>query len=261
MPRLPRLDFPGAFHHITSRGNGGVEIFRDDGDRRLFLSLLADEVDKFAWHWHGYCLMGNHYHLLIETPQAGMVAGMCHLNGVYARRFQRKHGRRGHLFQGRYHSVLVQRDAQLLEGLRYLALNPVRAGMVARPEDWPWSHHRAYAGRAAPTAGLNLTWLQSQFADDPQASMRRYSEFVAEGRGAAAPLGRRGRASAATQEDRAASGEGRRVALQALLGQIGPGDAWLREARRRGYRIGEIAAVAGCHRSTVTRNLRTISPV
>ena len=195
---------------------------------------------------------------MFGDPQAGLAAGMRHLNGVYTRRFNWRHGRHGHLFQGRYHSVLVQRDAQLLEALRYVALNPVRAGMVAEPEDWTWSHHRAYAGLAPPVAGHSLAWMQSQFAAQEDESRRRYAVFVAEGRGAPSPLvGRRQRAIAAPPGAAgAAERDRRRCDLQALLAGLGPGPAAMREARRRGYRIHEIAAAAGCHRATVGRALK-----
>ena len=141
-----RLDHPGAVWHITARGNERKEIFRDDHDREAWLALLAQTVDLFDWRLHAYILMGNHFHMVVETPAASLSRGMRQLNGVYAMRFNKRHARVGHLFQGRFHSELVQKDSHLLEVLRYVVLNPVRAGRAAGAHDWSWSSYRATAG-------------------------------------------------------------------------------------------------------------------
>ena len=130
MARPLRLEYPGAIYHITSRGNARADIFLDDSDRELFLSILADTVDHYNWLCHAYCLMGNHYHLLIETPDPNLSLGMRHLNGVYTQTFNRSHKRVGHLFQGRYKAVLVEKGTHLLELCRYIVLNPVKANMT-----------------------------------------------------------------------------------------------------------------------------------
>ena len=146
MARPLRIEFPGALYHLTSRGDGREDIYRGDGDRRMFLSLLADVCERFNWWGHAYCLMANHYHLLMETPDANLAKGMRQLNGVYTQHCNGVHGRCGHVFQGRYKAILVQKETYLTELARYIVLNPVRAGMVSRAEDWPWSSYRATTG-------------------------------------------------------------------------------------------------------------------
>ena len=146
MARPLRLEYSGALHHVTSRGNGQAAIYLGDEDRRDFLRLLGGVVEQARWRCHAYCLMDNHYHLLIETPEANLSKGMRQLNGPYTQRFNRRQGRVGHVFQGRFKSILVERDAHLLEVARYVVLNPVRAGMVRSVKDWPWSSYRATAG-------------------------------------------------------------------------------------------------------------------
>ena len=151
MARPLRIEFPGALYHVTARGNARADIYLSDGDRAAFLALLARTLDRFGWLCHAYCVMSNHYHLLIETPRANLSRGMRHLNGVYTQSFNRIHGRVGHVFQGRYKAILVEQDAHLLELCRYVVLNPVRARLVARAGDWRWSSDGA--PRATGRAG------------------------------------------------------------------------------------------------------------
>jgi len=134
MARPLRLEFAGALYHVTSRGNRREEIYLDDQDRRRFLTLLAEVCERFNWRVHAYCLMSNHYHLLIETPDANLSRCMRQVNGVHTQAANRRHGQVGHVFQGRFKALLVQKESYLLELARYVILNPVRAGMVARPE-------------------------------------------------------------------------------------------------------------------------------
>jgi len=129
MARPLRLEFPGTLYHLTARGNAQQAIFLDAMDREAFLTILAGEIDQHRWRCYAYCLMDNHYHLLIETPEANLVHGMRRLNSRYAQRFNRRHRRVGHLFQGRYKSIVVDRERHLLELTRYIVLNPVRAGI------------------------------------------------------------------------------------------------------------------------------------
>lgn len=119
----------------------------------MFLEVLSEVCERFNWECHAYCLMSNHYHLLIETPDANLSQGMRQLNGVYTQRFNRVHGRVGHVFQGRYKGILVEKDSYLLELARYIVLNPVRAGMVRSAKDWPWSSYRATCGQIKPPNG------------------------------------------------------------------------------------------------------------
>ena len=133
MARPLRIEFPDAVYHITSRGNGRADIYLDERDRESFLQILGDVCRRMRWVCYAYCLMTNHYHLVIETPDANLARGMRQLNGVYTQCFNRHHGHTGHVFQGRYKAILVDRDAYLLELARYVVLNPVRAGMVKSP--------------------------------------------------------------------------------------------------------------------------------
>jgi len=181
MARPLRIEFEGAVYHITSRGNAKQDIYLGRTDRIEFLKLLEETTRRFHWICHAYCLMNNHYHLLIETPLGNLSRGMRHLNGVYTQAFNNRHGRIGHLFQGRYKSILVERETHLLELTRYIVLNPVRAGFVQAPELWPWSSYRATAGFEKKPEFLETTWLLSQFDDDPRQAMSDYRAFVAAG--------------------------------------------------------------------------------
>ncbi len=147
MARPLRIEYPGAVYHVTSRGNEKKAVFKDDQDRELFLKILAEVNKRYHWFCHAYCLMDNHYHLLIETPEGNLSLGMRQLNGVYTQAFNKKRNRTGHLFQGRYKAILIQKDNHLLEACRYVVLNPVGARLVERPEDWKWSSYRATVGK------------------------------------------------------------------------------------------------------------------
>src|SRR5258708_27167287 len=138
MSRPLRIEYSGALYHLTSRGNAQEDIFRDDADREAFLAVLAAVVERFEWRLYAYCLMDNHYHLMVETPKANLSLGMRHLNGVYTQRFNRRHGRTGHVFQGRFKAIVVDRQSYLLELSRYVVLNPLRARMVKDPARYRW---------------------------------------------------------------------------------------------------------------------------
>ena len=187
MSRQLRLQFAGAVYHVTSRGNAGQAIFADDADRTRFLDLLGREIEQHRWRCHAYCLMDNHYHLLVETPEANLSRGMGRLNMTYAQGFNRRHERNGHLFQGRFHAVVVEKDSHLLELCRYLVLNPVRAGLVDSPMAWPWSSYRATAsGRGGPD-WLTTRWTLQHFGEADSRGRRAYRRFVREGIEAASP--------------------------------------------------------------------------
>jgi putative transposase len=138
MARPLRIEFAGALYHVTARGNAQQDICADDADRRQFLDLLGHTVHRHDWYCHAYCLMGNHYHLLVETSTPTLAKGMKFLNGTYTQHFNRRHLRVGHVFQGRYKAILVQKETYLLELARYIVLNPVRAQMVRSAKEWPW---------------------------------------------------------------------------------------------------------------------------
>jgi putative transposase len=158
-----------------------MRTFRSDKDRRHFLDLLSSVIKRFSWLCHGYCLMENHYHLLIETPQANLSRGMRQLNGVYTQWWNFKYRKTGHLFQGRYKAVIVDKDAYLRELSRYIVLNPVRAGMVERPEDWKWSSFRSLSGEDQAPEWLTSGWMLAQFSDDVEKARVLYREFVLAG--------------------------------------------------------------------------------
>jgi REP element-mobilizing transposase RayT len=152
MARPLRLEFAGALYHVTARGNERRCIFLAnlDDDRSRFLEILGQTCDRFRWICHAFCLMTNHCHLLVETPDANLSVGMRQLNGVYTQHVNRGRERVGHLFQGRFKGILAEKDGYLLEIARYVVLNPVRANIVGGPEDWPWSSYRATAGLESP---------------------------------------------------------------------------------------------------------------
>lgn len=181
MSRPLRIEFPGAVYHITSRGNGKQKIFFKDNDRKIFLSLLWEVVEREKWICYAYCLMDNHYHLLIETKRANLSRGMRELNGVYAQKLNYIKDSVGHVFQSRYKSILVEKDNYLLELCRYIALNPVRAGIVEQPEDWKWSSYRATLGLIETPKHLNVLWVLNNFDEDIEKSRKKYEKFVLEG--------------------------------------------------------------------------------
>ncbi|WP_029133309.1 REP-associated tyrosine transposase [Sedimenticola selenatireducens] len=187
MARPLRIEFAGALYHVTSRGDGREEIYRSDGDRRLFLGVIEAVCERFDWVIHAYCLMDNHYHLLVETPNGNLAKGMRHLNGVYTQAFNREHGRVGHVFQGRYKAILVQKETYLLELARYIVLNPVRARMVRRAMDWAWSSYRATAGHDEGAKWLQTEWILSAFGGQKGRAMKRYRDFVVEGKNQSGP--------------------------------------------------------------------------
>lgn len=180
MARPLRIEFPGAVYHLTSRGNEKRRIFLSNEDRKSFLNLLADVNARYHWVCHAYCLMDNHYHLLIETPEANLSIGMRQLNGVYTQAFNRRHGRVGHLLQGRFKAILIEKNSHLLEACRYVVLNPVRAGAVEHPDGWSWSSYRATGGRGKHHPCLSTDWILRQFGAVREKAEREYRRFVRE---------------------------------------------------------------------------------
>jgi REP element-mobilizing transposase RayT len=148
--RAPRIEVEHGIFHVVARGNERGAIYRDRADRERFLEILASTSRRYGWRALTYCLMSNQYHLLVGTPNANLARGMRELNGVYAQAFNRRHGRDGHLFQGRYRAILVQADEHLASAVRYIVRNPLRAGMCTSVTEWPWSSHEATIGSRAP---------------------------------------------------------------------------------------------------------------
>jgi len=191
MARPRRIEFAQAVYHVTARGDRQEAIFLGDKDRLLFVDLLAQALERFDACALAYCLMDNHYHLVLCTRQPNLSTLMRHLNGVFTQRVNRRHGKVGHVFQGRYKAILVDRDAYLLEVCRYVDLNPVRAGMVAAPQDWPWSSYRALTGTRLAPPWLDATTVHGMLLGrtpvtpaDQQQAARLYAELVATARDA-----------------------------------------------------------------------------
>jgi REP element-mobilizing transposase RayT len=176
MARAWRIEYEGAYYHLLSRGNERRDIFRSDADRRMFLDTLSESCERFDFELFAYVLMPNHYHLLIRTRQANLSRAMQWFSGTYTRRFNNRHARSGHLFQGRFKSMLVQNDAYVLQLSCYIHRNPLRAGLVQRLADYPWSSYLAYAYSSRPPGGLSTQLILSHFdLPDPH---RAYREKV-----------------------------------------------------------------------------------
>jgi REP element-mobilizing transposase RayT len=275
MARPLRIEFPGATYHVTSRGNARGNIFTDDADRQKFLATLATVVRKHRWLCHGYCLMDNHYHLLLETPEGNLASGMRQLNGLYTQTFNRRHGRVGHLLQGRYKAILVERDSYLLELCRYIVLNPVRCGAVEVPESLLWSSFAATAGLRPAPDFLTVDWILAQFDDSGGQARQRYAAFVYDGLGKPSPweklrsgimLG--GEEFVETFRDQIACRGAdpdipkcqrlaHRPGLEAVLAGVKERPARVQAARAAhvewGYTLKEIGEFLGVHYATVSR--------
>ncbi|HKA26552.1 MAG TPA: transposase [Gaiellaceae bacterium] len=180
MPRAPRVQVAGAIYHLTTRGNRKQDIFIDTDDRARFLQLVQQAVDRFGWLCHAYCLMTNHYHLLIQTREADVSQGMHRLNSVYANWFNWRHEFTGHLFERRFHDELVEGQAHFLELTRYIVLNPVRAGLKNHAGDWFWSSYNATMGKLEQPSFLTTTLVLSLFSDDSSRARELYPAFVEE---------------------------------------------------------------------------------
>ncbi len=183
MSRPLRIEYPDAVYHVTSRGNARSDIFHSASDRETFLKILSGVVQRFNWLCHAYCLMDNHYHLLIETPDGNLSKGMRHLNGVYTQKYNWLHQKTGHVFQGRYKAILVEKDSYLLELCRYVVLNPVRAGMTEKPEQWIWSSYRFTVGMKKPPEYLTIDWILGLFHSNKSEAQKHYRRFVRSGIG------------------------------------------------------------------------------
>lgn len=185
MSRPLRIEFPGAAYHVTARGDRREPIYHDDRDRRAFVELLGQAMERFDAAILAYCLMGNHYHLVLQTREANLSRLMRHLNGVYTQRFNRRHDLAGHLLQGRYKAILVDRDAYLLSLCRYVERNPVAAGLVGDPVAWPWSSCRAHLGLEPAPGWLDVEALHACVLghglggqEDRLLAARRYAALV-----------------------------------------------------------------------------------
>ena len=182
-----RIEFEGALYHLMARGNARSDIFVDDEDRQVFIDNVGRVCGRFSWRVWAWCLMSNHYHLLIETLEPTLSKGMREVNGVYTQAFNRRHGRSGHVLQGRFKAPLVDKDNYLLELSRYVVLNPVRAGMVETAADWSWSSYQATMGKAVIPEWLAVEQTLALFHHKRGPARRAYTRFVADGLGVPAP--------------------------------------------------------------------------
>jgi REP element-mobilizing transposase RayT len=269
MARPLRIEFPGAVYHLTSRGNARQRIFLNNDDRKIFLETLFQVVTRYGWLCHAYCLMDNHYHLLVETPKPTLCSGMRQLNGVYTQAYNRRHKKVGHLLQGRYKAILVEKEAHLLELCRYVVLNPLRVKARDRVDQWKWSSYRATGGIARAEKFLTIGWILSQFGSRKSEAQRRYREFVREGLGEQPWEKLRAQIYLAGDkfiEEHTVGGESLeevpreqwkpvRPSLEKLFkgkGMSAIGAAY----RDHGYRLKEIAEHLGVHYATVSRRLK-----
>lgn len=178
MARPLRIEFPGAVYHVTSRGNERRSIFRSDTDRKAFLRFLATATRRFGWSVTAWVLMSNHIHLVIQTPEPNLSRGMQWLNGSYAAWFNHRHDRSGHLFQGRFKAFLIEKESYFAEVLRYVVLNPIRAGIVQQLETYRWSSYRATVGLDEAPDWLDINAALTAFSNDRSDAHARFREFV-----------------------------------------------------------------------------------
>ncbi len=274
MARPLRIELPGGVYHVTARGDRREPIYLDDGDRVAWLKLLGEVCERHNWRCHGYCLMDNHYHFVVETPDANLSAGMRQLNGVYTQWFNRRHAVSGHLFQGRFKAILVDRDAYLMALSRYVVLNPVRAGLATHAEDWPWSSYRAMVGQAPAPVWLETDWLLAQFGQERARAQQRFADFVAAGvgqppvwdglrhqvfLGGEAFVERVTRALSADARSPEVPRGQRRAAAPALAEfaqRYARREAMARAFLTGAYTLQDIGRHFGVHYSTVSRNVR-----
>lgn len=188
MARPIRLEFPGSIYHVTTRGNGGEDIFIEDQDRVQFLAVLAEVVSRTGWQVYAYVLMDNHYHLVIETPVANLSRGMRQLNGVYTQRFNSQHGINGRVFQGRFKAILVEPDGYVLELCRHVVLNPLRLKAVKNISRYRWGSYRATSGEVKVPAWLKTDPILAHFGRSSSVAQKKYIKFVESGIKLPSPL-------------------------------------------------------------------------
>ncbi len=278
MARPLRIEFTGALYHVTSRGDGREAIYLGDEDRELFMDVLGEACEIHNWLVHSWCQMTNHYHLLVETPDGNLSKGMRHLNGVYTQRFNRNNLRVGHVFQGRFKAILVEKEAYLLELARYIVLNPVRAGIVENVEQWLWSSYRMTTGPESSPDWFDRDWLLSGFAKRRDLAIRQYMEFVAHGIQQPSPwnmlkqqifLGSDTfveQAQAKVAGDLSEIPKIQRRGKPKTLGEyaasaVGRDEAMVSAYKSGGYTLKEIADHYGLHYSTVSRIVKRMRRV
>ena len=283
MARPLRIELAGGLYHVTSRGDGREDIYRNDNDRGAWLDVLRQVCDRFNWRVHAWCQMTNHYHVVVETPEANLAQGMRQFNGVYTQFVNRSHGRVGHVFQGRYKAILVERDGYLLELARYVVLNPVRAGMVRGPRQWRWSSYRAMVGAVDAPPWLITDWILGQFGQGRARAIEKYIDFVRAGVGLPSvwanlegqiylggeafvermrQLGHAASKRTQLKEVPRAQRRSKAPALDAISVRFRERDAAMAAAFATGqYTLAQIAEHFGVHYSTVSRAVRAMQAI
>lgn len=273
MSRPIRIEFPGAIYHVTSRGLGGQKIFVDDEDRHFFLDWLGKICQRFHWICHAYCLMQDHYHLVIETQDANLSAGMRELNGTYTQRYNRCYDMQGPVMQGRFKAILLERESVLLQVCRHVVLNPLRLKEVRILEKYRWSSYRASAGIDPPVPGVSCEWLWAQFGKRQKKVFERYQEYVKQGVKLEAPWGQVQRQILLGSAEFVKEMQGKmtmsakvkpkpvRPTLKKIFARV-KDKAARNEAIRRAnreylYRLHEIGDFIGLHLSTVSKIANT----
>jgi len=278
MARPLRIEYPDAVYHVTSRGNARSDIFHSDQDREEFLFILDTVVRRFNWLCHAYCLMGNHYHLIIETPDGNLSLGMRQLNGIYTQKYNYLHGKTGHVFQGRYKAILVEKESYLLELCRYVVLNPVRAKIFSKPEEWKWSSYHYTAGIKKAPGYLTTDWILGHFSKNKTEAQKLYCKFVKEGINANSPwnelqgqilLGEKTFIEKYLKRLHGKEQIKEIPRIQRYLNRPKLADLFCKEDTKKvrdknihaahvryGYRLNEIAAYLGIHYTTVSKVLK-----
>jgi REP element-mobilizing transposase RayT len=260
-----RIQVANGIYHVTARGNERRPIYGSAADRERFLEVLAGTLERFSWYCLSYCLMSNHYHLLVRTREANLARGMRDVNGIYAQWFNRRYGRDGHLFQGRYRAILVESDEHLLAAIAYIVRNPVTAGICDEPGAWRWSSHRAVLGERPPGL-LAVDEVLGYFHDDRRTARERYRDRT-ESRDTADSFGSQGVIAGSesflrrhlagvesSPEIPAAHLRLPRPTLREIVARPHT-IAAIAEAYEHGYSMPAIARQLGLHPSTVSRRL------
>ncbi|MCP5366976.1 MAG: transposase [Hyphomicrobiales bacterium] len=268
MARPLRIEFPGAVYFVTAHGTSGP-VFQSNADRQSFIDVLGQAVDRYGWICHGYNLGDDHYQLLVETPRANLSRGMRQINGVFTQRHNRRHGGTGPVFQGRFKSIVVEKDRHLLNLSRYVAMARVRSGRARKPEAWPWCHYGAMSGAAEGPDFLHTQWTLDQFAKTPGRAKQGFRNFCARDDGDLALWGELtrgvvlGSPAFARQVARHAGLSGkrkppRRPALSRLRKEIPDRSEWAASAYRdHGYTLAEIAAAIDLHYSSISKIIKS----
>jgi putative transposase len=180
MTRPLRIEYPDAWYHVMNRGRRGEPVFTNKADFDTFITLLRESTELWGIRVAAYCLMSNHYHLLVQTPRANLSRAMRHIDGIYTQRFNRRRKTTGQVFAGRYRSIIVDADSYLLDVVRYIHKNPVRAGMVGKIEQYPWTSHPGYRSDSPRWDWLYKEFVLSTFSTDRGIAKKRYQRFMAD---------------------------------------------------------------------------------